>query len=245
MTVPTGTGAATGTGVRVEQVAGTRKAILATAERLFAEHGVAAVSARQISEAAGQGNNAAVGYHFGTKTDLVRAVLASHSEPIEERRAQLVAEHAGSTELRDWLNCLVLPSAEHFASLPVPTWFARFSAQLMTDPVLRALIEEQSLDAPSLHQVLDGMRGCLSGLPTAVRHERGEMARLLLVHAFAEREREAADGEPVRQAGWVEATASLVDALVGLFLAPTTADVEQRMSTEHDLRERERDEGHR
>ena len=52
----------------------TRELILTTAERLFAEHGVA-VSNRQISEAAGQANNFAVGYHFGTKTDLVLAIV--------------------------------------------------------------------------------------------------------------------------------------------------------------------------
>ena len=33
-----------------------------------------AVSNRQISEAAGQGNNAAACYHFGTRTDLLRAI---------------------------------------------------------------------------------------------------------------------------------------------------------------------------
>jgi AcrR family transcriptional regulator len=220
--VLTASTALTRAGARVDQVASTRKAILETAERLFAEHGVAAVSARQISEAAGQGNNAAVGYHFGTKMGLVRAILASHSEPIEARRAELVAENAGSTELRDWLTCLVLPSAEHFASLGTPTWFARFSAQVMTDPVLRSLIEEQSLNAPSMQQLLHGLRGCVSGLPAGVRQERGEMARHLLVHDFAERERAEAGGEAVGRAGWDEATAGLVDALVGLFQAPAT-----------------------
>ncbi|MGO4759077.1 TetR family transcriptional regulator, partial [Streptomyces sp. 2MCAF27] len=58
---------------RAEQVSATRELILTAAERLFAERGVYAVSNRQVSEAAGQGNNAAVGYHFGTKADLVRA----------------------------------------------------------------------------------------------------------------------------------------------------------------------------
>jgi AcrR family transcriptional regulator len=50
------------------------------------------VSNRQISEAAGQGNNTAVGYHFGTKTDLIRAILRRHREPVEARRKELYAE---------------------------------------------------------------------------------------------------------------------------------------------------------
>src|SRR5919205_204318 len=60
--------------VRTERATSTQEAILKAAERLYAEHGVFAVSNRQVSEAAGQGNNAAVGYHFGTKTDLVQVV---------------------------------------------------------------------------------------------------------------------------------------------------------------------------
>ena len=62
------------------------------AERLYAEHGVFAVSNRQVSEAAGQGNNAAVGYHFGTKTDLVRAIEEKHRLPVEQLREQMVAD---------------------------------------------------------------------------------------------------------------------------------------------------------
>lgn len=52
--------------------------LLAAAERLFAERGMHAVSNRQISEAASQGNNAAVCYHFGTRTDLLRAIESKH-----------------------------------------------------------------------------------------------------------------------------------------------------------------------
>ena len=63
-------GVTTARSVRAERASTTQEAILKAAERLYAEHGVFAVSNRQVSEAAGQGNNAAVGYHFGTKADL-------------------------------------------------------------------------------------------------------------------------------------------------------------------------------
>ena len=42
--------------------------LLLAAERLFAEHGLAGVSLRQISIEAGSSNNSAIRYHFGSKT---------------------------------------------------------------------------------------------------------------------------------------------------------------------------------
>src|SRR5438067_11096321 len=116
---------------RADQVNATRDAILAAAERLFAEHGVVAVSNRQISEAAGQGNNAAVGYHFGTKTDLVRAIEQRHREPIERLREDMVAAAMQSDDTRSWVACLVRPLTDHLAALGNPSWYARFAAQVM------------------------------------------------------------------------------------------------------------------
>ncbi|MBI0385220.1 helix-turn-helix transcriptional regulator, partial [Streptomyces albiflaviniger] len=95
---------------------------MAAAERLYAEHGLVAVSNRQISEAAGQGNVAAVGYHFGTRADLVRAIMRKHSEAIEEIRRRMAEETRGSEEVRDWVACLVRPATEHLATLGVPSW---------------------------------------------------------------------------------------------------------------------------
>ncbi|WP_406315353.1 TetR/AcrR family transcriptional regulator [Streptosporangium sp. NBC_01639] len=207
---------------RAERAGATRESILAAAERLFAEHGVFAVSNRQVSEAAGQGNNAAVGYHFGTKTDLVRAIVRKNAEQIERVRLQMLAEIGDSSNVRDWVACLVRPSAEHLAALGNPTWYARFGAQVMTDPALREIMVDESLTSPSLHQVLDGLNRCLPELPVEVRAERSDMARQLMVHMYAERERALAEGTFTPRSSWHDAATGLIDALVGLWLAPVT-----------------------
>ncbi|HLU62398.1 MAG TPA: TetR/AcrR family transcriptional regulator [Gammaproteobacteria bacterium] len=63
----------------------TRDRILLTAERLFAETGIAATSLRTITAAAGV-NLAAVNYHFGSKDALVEAVYRRHLEPLNRAR---------------------------------------------------------------------------------------------------------------------------------------------------------------
>lgn len=210
---------------RAERTDATRDAILTTAERLFAEHGVYAVSNRQISEAAGQGNTAAVGYHFGTKVDLVLAIVRRHNLHIEHRRAAMVAENAGSTDIRHWVACLVRPTIDHLADLGNPTWFARFNAQVITDPALHDIMARESLSFPSMVETVDGLGRCLSNLPEEVRAERGDMARLLMVHMVAERERALADGTPTPRGSWRGAVSGLIDAITGLWLAPVTPEV--------------------
>ncbi|MFI6697220.1 TetR/AcrR family transcriptional regulator [Streptomyces sp. NPDC050433] len=207
---------------RGERADATRELILATAERLFAEHGVFAVSNRQVSEAAGQGNNAAVGYHFGTKTDLVRAIARKHAEPVERGRQRMVTEISGTPNVRDWVTCLVRPITNHLDALGSPTWYARFAAQSMTDPALREIMVQESLSASSLHQIIEGLDVCLADLPAEVRADRGDMARQLMTHICAERERALALGAATPRSSWHDAGTGLIDAMVGLWLAPVT-----------------------
>ncbi|OOC01971.1 TetR family transcriptional regulator [Amycolatopsis azurea DSM 43854] len=215
------------TGTRAERAHATRELILTAAERLFAEHGVFAVSNRQVSEAAGQGNNTAVGYHFGTKADLIRAIARRHSGPIEEIRRRMLTGIGDSTDLRDWIGCLVTPVAEHLATIGSPTWFARFGAQVMTDPAFRPIMVEESLTSPSLVRIVEGLHRCLPDLPADVRAERGDMARQLLVHMVAERERALAEGTPTPRSTWHDAATGLIDALAGMWLAPVTPDLDE------------------
>lgn len=59
----------------------TRTQILDAAEQLFAEHGFRGASVRAITDLAGA-NLAAVGYHFGSKAELLAAVVRRVIEPI-------------------------------------------------------------------------------------------------------------------------------------------------------------------
>jgi AcrR family transcriptional regulator len=198
----------------------TRDLILAVAERLFAEQGVLVVSNRQISEAAGQGNNFAVGYHFGAKVDLVGAIMRKHAESIELMRLRMATEIGDSTDLRDWVACLVRPMTEHLANLGSPTWFARFTAQVMTDPPLREIMVHEALTSPALRLIVARLNTCLPYLPAEVLAERSEMARHLIVHVCAERERALAEGIPTPRSSWHDAASGMIDAIVGLWLAP-------------------------
>lgn len=206
----------------VDRAQATRELILAAAERLYAEHGVLAVSNRQISEAAGQGNNTAVGYHFGARADLVRAIARKHSARVEELRRHALADVGADAGLREWVRCLVHPATEYLATAGPPTWFARFTAQVMTVPSLRAVVAAETLASPSLARTVDGLVRCLPELPPDVQAERSDMTRQLLIHTMAERERALAEGGVTSRSSWREAATGLTDALVGLWLAPVT-----------------------
>ncbi|WP_435111117.1 TetR/AcrR family transcriptional regulator [Nocardiopsis synnemataformans] len=207
---------------RTERAGATRELILSTAERLFAEHGLFAVSNRGISVAAGQGNNTAVGYHFGTKADLVRAIVRTHTGPMELLWSRMAKEAGESPRVRDWIACLVRPVTRHLAHLGVPSWFARFSAQVMTDPGLRVIMTEETLTSPTLRRVLLGLRASLPDLPPQVRAEREDMTRHLIVHTCAERERALAEETATPRCSWEDTATGLVDALTGIWLAPAT-----------------------
>ncbi|WTL29022.1 TetR family transcriptional regulator [Streptomyces sp. NBC_01498] len=194
---------------------------MSTAERLVAEYGLSAVSDRRIGEAAGQGDIGAVSRHFTGRTGLIRAILRRHGEQVDRIRERHVAEAGDSQDIRDWTGALVRPVAEHLASLGTPSWQARFAVQVMTDPLLRAMSIDEALVRESLRRTLDGLGRCLTDVPAPVRAERGAMARHLITHTCAERERALASGAAPPRC-WARTADALTDAIVGLLTAPVT-----------------------
>ena len=93
---------------------GTKEQILDAAEKMFAEHGIEAVSLRSIIGEADV-NLAAIHYHFGSREGLVEAVFERRVGPINQERIALLdeleARAAGAPlEVEDVLRVLFGPA---------------------------------------------------------------------------------------------------------------------------------------
>lgn len=68
----------------------TRSRILLAALRAFSTRGFEATTLREITQSAGV-NIAAIHYHFGSKEELIKAVVHAVAEPINRRRREALA----------------------------------------------------------------------------------------------------------------------------------------------------------
>lgn len=110
----------------------TRLKIIAAAEILFAERGIASVSLAEINIASEQRNRNAVQYHFGNKQTLVQAIFDKHLPAVFEHRQQILddIESSMSFSLDDLVSALVLPVAEKLNDQDGGEAYVRINAQL-------------------------------------------------------------------------------------------------------------------
>ncbi|WP_425826258.1 TetR/AcrR family transcriptional regulator [Streptomyces fractus] len=193
--------------------------IILAAERLFAERGLDGASLRQISAAAGNGNNTAVQYHFGTKDRLVQAIFEYRLRDLNERREALVAElrpHA----LRTWVQCHIVPVLEQGerAGSHYLTFVAKLHQHGRSD-VLGRLSPE--LLAPT-RQFREEVGALLPHLPEPLRGHRLGHAVVHAVQAGSEREQSRARDEQVLP--FAVHVGDLLDGLVGFLEAPVSAE---------------------
>jgi len=104
---------------RRETGATSRELLLDVAETLFAEHGSQGVSVRAINAAAGFGP-AAVNYHFGSKDDLLRAVVQRRFRDVTARQVELLtgAEQGPRPTTPQLVGIIATPFFELLATEP-------------------------------------------------------------------------------------------------------------------------------
>src|ERR1700737_3587999 len=93
----------------------TKSQIKAAAQMLFARRGVDGVTVQEIVTAAGQRNNAALHYHFGSKEELIRQMVVGGAAVLDQRRREMLDEieaRGGPKSIREVMLVLMMPVIE-------------------------------------------------------------------------------------------------------------------------------------
>ena len=206
--------------------------MIRAAERLFAERGVNGVSLREIGAAAGQRNNSAAQYHFGSKAGLLDAVFAARMSGIDARRRAMLDELEASgrhREIRALVETIVYPLVEALDLQAGASWYARFLVQTIFTPGFRLFDAGRADVTQALQRVLQHLDRCCAHVPAPIRAHRIALGTTMVVHALADRERVLDAGSvPVLESAALFA-AELVDAVVGVLEAPVSTSTKQEL----------------
>jgi AcrR family transcriptional regulator len=210
----------------------TRAALMRAVEKLAAERGLESVSIRDIVSTAGQKNESALHYHFGSLKGLISALHAAREEDIQARRRELIGEllaRSATPSLRDICKLMVQPAFELARARPDFRRYVmafghevalsgRSAVELVnrkggetareTGVLLRAALPQ--LDEAAFQRRMDG----------AVRYVSAAMVH----HARQKGAFRGRDGELF--------FSSLIDALVGLLAAPESDETRAIVESE-------------
>jgi AcrR family transcriptional regulator len=166
---------------------GTRAKLLAAGERLFATQGIHGAQMRDIVRAAGQANDSAVHYHFGSRQGLLAAICQRHIDAMDPERERRLAEQPESPTLDTVIADLVHPTAERLQTQS-GRYFLRITAQLAGHAGVRSGSQPPPIVSQSLRTQLEQVqRLCAEQVPEQLCGERVAIMIGALTAALAER----------------------------------------------------------
>ncbi|WP_307874773.1 TetR/AcrR family transcriptional regulator [Frankia nepalensis] len=163
----------------------TRQLLLRTAERLFADQGIARTSTRQITAEAGISRDA-VHYHFGSKAALVLAIVDARTEELRADIERLFAGNVpdGNVTIHDIAHAMVVAATE-MAEHETGRYYHPFLAALMNDPEFRHLVNSRA--TPESEAVVALLTPLTPGISEAERVYRVGCALVLILSGAGNR----------------------------------------------------------
>jgi AcrR family transcriptional regulator len=162
----------------------TRELILVTAERLFAEFGISAVSLRDIAAAAGQKNNAAVHYHFGDKEKLLKEIVLFRVKDIEEKSTAIQEKlNSGSKppQVSDYVRSYVLPFEKN---IDEGNYYLLFLSRIIIERGgISGLRDHVTIRSTDL--LREGLRKALPNCPEPTIEARWQIVVISVIHSLA------------------------------------------------------------
>lgn len=203
--------------------------LMATAERLFAERGIDAVSLREIGREAGQRNNSALLYHFNSKPELIHRILRAGVATVDVQRNAFLDRletEGGPGEVRAVVEAIVRPLVAGKQSKHYVRFLA--NAQMSREFDLADITREEG--ARGFDRAYRHLKALLPQIPEPVLRQRFLSAISFVMFGLADLERLDSIRRGRRQSfDKPRAIDNLVDMLAGALAAPVSRSVEERI----------------
>jgi AcrR family transcriptional regulator len=203
-----------------------KDALLDAASALFDEVGIDAVALNEIVRASGHRNRSAILYHFGSKDDVVRAVVERSMVSPDARRSELLDDllvrdpQPGTVAIAE----VVVQPLTELLDTADGRRHLRLLGQLLSHPRLLASAQAALRGNGSLARSADLVTGELTHLPSHLRQERVALLVAFVMRAYADQARLLDAVEPSRQPlSGPEFTAHVVGLIEAILGAPDPA----------------------
>ena len=219
----------------------TRRALILAAERIFSEEGISNTSLRRINQAAGQRNESAIHYYFGSREGLVAAILELRTAPINAARVAMIRQarlRRGKLPLesRDIAEAMTRPLADHLRNNLKQTHYLRFQSMLWLDRPIWKQFVEMDERTEGLKLGLDALLEAKPYLPERLTRHRYGLALQMTANSLARVERAASESDEGWDAGRAELELlSLIDAIVAILDAQPSPAVVAALQDAGDL----------
>jgi AcrR family transcriptional regulator len=166
-------------------------------------------------------------YHFGSREGLVRAVLMYRWPDLDRRRAAMLAERAGTRDLRFYLEAFILPLVEQLEPREEGNYYIRFMQQYER---FRSDYSFARQVTPASVEIYDHVERLIGYLPAEVRRLRIGYLINMIHSVLATVEERLGKGEIAR--GEIALIgANLIDTCAGALTAPLSSDTLELLPT--------------
>lgn len=200
------------------------------AEKLIAERGLDNVSMRDVATVAGQRNNSAVQYHFGSRDGLIMQILRRRLIALDierQRRLAVIDEMGLGTDLSSLVGVVFGPIVDLLRDNPDATHYARFLQRV--GPVMAPGIPETGLRTSS-DDVVVRLIDSMSHLPRRVAFERIDLATQMFTGSLAVYEDRRDASNTVVNSRFEDVVAHLYDMVEAALLAGVSASEQSRFA---------------
>jgi len=209
----------------------TRHQLLMAGERLFARHGIDAVSLRQVNVEAGQKNSSASHYHFGSKDGLIRAIFDYRMERVNRRRNERLDQLEKTKalgDIRSLIGALVYPIVEEMFEED-GQHYIQCSAQATSHPSNFVSTLGDSEFGTGLQRIVRLLRDALPDLPEMIVGQRFGLALDQTIHALADQINLMPRSRSIDENTAALFASNLVDMIAGGLAAPMSEETENEL----------------